>query len=228
MNQINKLDSMPRVPGQPKQNARVTDRAQSQPASFSAEMTQPDAELTRLGKEFRKWLGAYKLVPDDNPVSNVVYEAYWEAIDKMVKLPAQTNIGIAEKSRVIREYTLESDALDKLVESLIADCIRLGEGVTSVPSDAELIAACDQYFTLNRHLASYGDEDIPSDEVALVALSGLTTRISVLRATSLEGHAARARVAMDIHPGAFRCLSDYENGAMLQAMLRDLMDGGVA
>jgi hypothetical protein len=50
----------------------------------------------------------------------------------------------------------------------------------------------------------------------------LITKIAVLPAVTLEGHSARVKVAMHVHPGAFESLKRYESGALLQALLRDL------
>jgi len=91
--------------------------------------------------------------------------------------------------------------------------------------DANLLAACDRYFALDRHFASYGDEDIDENDPALPEWPNVIDKIAVLPAVSLEGHIARARVAMNLAPGAFGSLTRHENGALLQALLRDLTTG---
>lgn len=95
-------------------------------------------------------------------------------------------------------------------------------------SDAELIAACERYFDLQRHFETYGDKDIDDDDPALGESSDLVKKIAALPAVTLEGHAARAKVAMNLDPGVFESLNRYESGAILRAMLRDLTAGGAA
>jgi hypothetical protein len=94
--------------------------------------THPDAELVAQRHEFQNRLRVHRAQPDDAMERDDTYEAYWATIDQITATPAQSLVGLAAKAQVIEEYTLESDAMDDLVKSLMAECIRLGIG-TSPP-----------------------------------------------------------------------------------------------
>jgi hypothetical protein len=113
--------------------------------------------------------------------------------------------------------------------------------VTPVPPlgthpDTELMAACAAFDGVERRLLSffYGTGAIEDDDEQREALlpieeerDRIVRLICSLRATTLEGHLARARVVMledlDLNP-AEDAESSYLNVSLLGALLRDLAE----
>jgi hypothetical protein len=94
-----------------------------------------DTNLVLLGKEFFSKRALYLTLyyehvdVDDHPDEVAAYRDYWTAIRQMVAMPAAGIIGLMAKARVIQSYIIGSDgAMDELVGSLTADCIRLAGG----------------------------------------------------------------------------------------------------
>ncbi len=111
-----------------------------------------------------------------------------------------------------------------------------GISVTGMPSgrpDAELLTACGEFLRLQREFEAYctglpGDmEDDDPAWAMLDPLPGLVEQIVTLRATTAEGHLARARCrAFPWLPQARACQDDPEAAAedrFMAAELRDLV-----
>ena len=99
--------------------------------------------------------------------------------------------------------------------------------------DADLIIACNEYLRIERawsaHCEAVGERDIEDDDPALAMLEplpALVEQIVALRATTAEGHLARARcMAFAFLPGHSACQDDPEGATedrLEAAMLRDL------
>jgi hypothetical protein len=117
----------------------------------------------------------------------------------------------------------------------------LGVPVTPVPRpgshpDAELMAACAAFDAAEREYLNFfhGPDYIEDDDEREEAMepcneerSRLVELICSLRATTLEGHLARARVVMledlELDP-AEDAQSEYHNISLLGALIRDLAE----
>ena len=100
--------------------------------------------------------------------------------------------------------------------------------------DAELIAACVEYLRIQRALSAYcanaGEKDIEPDDPGLAMwkpIPALIEQIVAFRATTAEGHLARARcMAFPYLPGHPACHDDPEaapEDRFEAAQLRDLV-----
>ena len=101
------------------------------------------------------------------------------------------------------------------------------------PPDAALIAACTEFLRIQRAFEAYYDMlpgDMAKDDphaAMLEPLDGLADRIVALRATTAEGHLARARCAAFHYLSHHRLTQDDPDGAFETrfeaAGLRDLV-----
>jgi hypothetical protein len=94
-----------------------------------------DTNLVLLGQEFFSKRALYLTLyyehadVDDHPDEVAAHRDYWTAVHQMVATPVAGIIGLMAKARVIQSYITGSDgAMDELVGSLTADCIRLAGG----------------------------------------------------------------------------------------------------
>ncbi len=106
---------------------------------------------------------------------------------------------------------------------------------TPAHDDAELLAACGQFDALQHRVAALFDgpdwiEDEAERDIALLpieaAQDALLDRVCFLRATTPEGHRARAATVALFDPGILGKVNDgHPVERMMAALLRDLVGG---
>ena len=118
-----------------------------------------------------------------------------------------------------------SGALLAGVTGFLAAAAAPGAVQAAESPDAELLAATSKYFEAERLLdEKYGEEDIEYEDPLLTEISDSVETIINARASTLEGHRARARAITFYHPS----LIDTQRAqggdeAMIAALLRDLV-----
>ena len=116
----------------------------------------------------------------------------------------------------------------------IASAIGIVRHASAAPPDQDLVAACNDYLRIQRkwsaYCASLGDKDIEADDPSLAILEplpSLVERIVALRATTADGHAARAQcMTFAFLPTAMICRDNPDGAAedrFESAMYRDLV-----
>jgi hypothetical protein len=182
----------------------------------------PDGDLIRICAEHIENHAAFNTRAGEVPMEeDPRWDAYWRTLVAMCDSEPKTLAGIIAKARAAQVEAIDPQGDEvpddevPLIWSIVKDLIRLGEEQSP---DAELIAACDQYLSIQRALAAAYDAlgaDMDNDDPAWALLdpaSELEEKIVALHAQTAEGHFARARCVAFFHLSTHRdCQDDPED-----------------
>ncbi len=183
----------------------------------------PDADLIRICAEHIGNHASFNARAGEVPIEeDPRWDAYMRTLDTMCDSEPKTLAGIIAKARAAKVEATHPNGDEvpddeiPLIWSIVKDVMRLGEEPNP---DAELMAACDQYLSIQRAFAAAYDAlgaDIDNDDPAWVLLdpaSELEEKIVALRAQTAEGHFARARCEAFFYLPKHRgCQDDPEAG----------------